>query len=50
MRGLAIFWEEKLIKLFLLKSLNLPLVQIYVDDIIFGATNDCLCEEFVMTM
>jgi len=23
------------------------LVQIYVDDIIFGATNDSLCEEFV---
>jgi len=23
------------------------LVQIYVDEIIFGATNDCLCEEFV---
>jgi len=26
------------------------LVQIYVNDIIFGATNDCLCEEFVATM
>jgi len=26
------------------------LVQIYVDDIIFGVTNNCLCEEFVATM
>jgi len=26
------------------------LVQIYFDDIIFGVTNDCLCEEFVATM
>jgi len=26
------------------------LVQIYVDDIIFGATNDCLCEEFISDM
>jgi len=26
------------------------LVQIYVDDIIFGATNDSLCKEFVTTM
>ena len=26
------------------------MVQIYVDDIIFGATNDCLCEEFVASM
>jgi len=26
------------------------LVQIYVDDIIFGATNDSLCEEFVAAM
>jgi len=26
------------------------LVQIYVDDIIFGSTNDRLCEEFVTTM
>jgi len=26
------------------------LVHIYVDNIIFGATNDCLCEEFVATM
>ena len=26
------------------------LVQIYVDDIIFGSTNDCFCEEFVAAM
>ena len=26
------------------------LVQIYVDDIIYGATNDSLCEEFVAAM
>jgi len=26
------------------------LVQIYVDDIIFDYTNDCLCEQFVATM
>jgi len=26
------------------------LVQIYVDDIIFGATKDSLCEEFVAAM
>jgi len=26
------------------------LVQIYVDDIIFGATQDSLCEEFVAAM
>ena len=26
------------------------LVQIYVDDIIFGATKDSLCEEFVVAM
>ena len=25
-------------------------VQIYVDDMIFGATKDSLCEEFVATM
>jgi len=26
------------------------LVQVYVDDIIFGSNNDTLCEEFVATM
>ncbi|XP_068466307.1 uncharacterized mitochondrial protein AtMg00810-like [Phaseolus vulgaris] len=44
--------EEKWIKtLFIKKSkFVIILVQIYVDDVIFGATNDCLCEEFVTTM
>jgi len=44
--------KAKLIRLFLLKNSKsiIILVQIYVDDIIFGATNDCLCEEFVASM
>ena len=58
MRGLEIFSylmamrEAKLIKLFLLKSKKSVIIlgQIYVDDILFGATNDCLCEEFVAAM
>ena len=29
---------------------NLLIVQIYVDDIIFGGTNHCLCEEFSKLM
>ena len=29
---------------------DLLIVQIYVDDIIFGATNHCLCEDFAKTM
>lgn len=29
---------------------NLLIVQVYVDDIIFGATNDSLCEEFARLM
>ena len=29
---------------------NLLIVQIYVDDIIFGANNHCLCEEFSKLM
>ncbi|XP_075099005.1 uncharacterized protein LOC142175898 [Nicotiana tabacum] len=29
---------------------NLLIVQVYVDDIIFGATNDCLCEKFAKLM
>jgi len=34
--------------LFIKKSKSaIILVQIYVDDIIFGATNDFLCKEFV---
>ena len=37
--------------LFIKKSNSeIILVQIYVDDIIFGATQDSLCEEFVATM
>jgi len=44
--------EEKLIRLFLIKKSKsaIILVQLYVDDIIFGATDDCLCEEFVTAM
>lgn len=29
---------------------NLPIVQINVDDIIFGSINECLCKEFFETM
>jgi len=37
--------------LFITKSNSkIILVQIYVDDIIFGATKDSLCEEFVAAM
>jgi len=37
--------------LFIKKSISaIILVQIYVDDIIFGATNDNLCKEFVAAM
>jgi len=37
--------------LFIKKSNSaIILVQIYVDDIIFGATNDSLCKEFVVAM
>ena len=32
------------------KGKDLLLVQIYVDDIIFGSTNDCLCKEFSKSM
>ncbi|XP_019260064.1 PREDICTED: uncharacterized protein LOC109238086 [Nicotiana attenuata] len=43
--------EEKLTTLFLKKrGRNLLIVQVYVDDIIFGATNDSLCEEFAKLM
>ena len=39
-------------KTFFIKKSNaeIILVQIYVDDIIFGATQDRLCEEFVAAM
>ena len=33
-----------------LKESDMLIVQIYVDDIIFGATNALLCEEFVKSM
>jgi len=37
--------------LFIKKSNSeIILVQIYVDDIIIGATQDCLCEEFMPAM
>ena len=37
--------------LFIKKKLNdILLVQIYVDDIIFGSTNDSLCKEFSQDM
>ena len=37
--------------LFIKKSKkDLLIIQIYVDDIIFGATNHCLCEEFSKLM
>ena len=37
--------------LFIKKSNSeIIIVQIYVDDIIFGATQDSLCEEFVAAM
>ena len=37
--------------LFIKKAKNdLLIVQIYIDDIIFGATNHCLCEEFSKLM
>jgi len=44
--------EAKLIRLFFIKKSKLAiiLVQIYVDHIIFSATNDCLCEEFMAAM
>ena len=44
--------REKIDKtLFIKKSKSaIILIQIYVDDIIFGATNDSLCEEFVAAM
>ena len=32
------------------KNDDLLIVQIYVDDIIFGATNETLCEEFAKCM
>jgi len=42
----------KIDKNFFIKKSNyaIILVQIYVDDIIFGATNDSLCKNFVAAM
>jgi len=44
--------REKVDKTLFIKKSNsaIILVQIYVDDIIFGATNDSLCKEFVAAM
>jgi len=44
--------EERLTKPFSLKKSDFVviLVQIYVDDIIFGSSSDKLCEEFVKAM
>jgi len=44
--------EAKQIKtLFIKKAFNdIILVQVYVDDIIFGSTNQNLCEQFVAAM
>ena len=58
MRDLATFLlEKKFIKgkldttLFILhKNNHMIIVQIYVDDIIFGATNEELCQEFSKLM
>jgi len=36
--------------LFIKKAFNIILVQVYVDDIIFGSTNQKLCEQFVAVM
>ena len=46
------FSKEKVnITLFIKKSNDdLLIVQIYIDDIIFGATNHCLCEDFSKLM
>jgi len=42
----------KIDKTFFIKKLKsaIILVQIYIDDMIFGDTNDCLCKEFVAAM
>ena len=46
-----VFKWEKLTTLFIkTKENDMFLVQIYVDDIIFGATNVSLCEEFSKCM
>ena len=59
-------WYERLSKFLILKGFNrgkvhttlfikvksndILIVQIYVDDIIFGATNESLCQEFSKVM
>jgi len=46
-------YEKRMIdKILFIKKSNSEIifVQIYVDDMIFGATKDSLCEEFVATM
>ena len=49
---LSHYQRRKIYKTFFIKKFKsaIILVQIYVDDIIFGATNDSLCEEFVAAM
>ena len=42
--------KGRLTQYFLLKEKDLLVVQIYVDDIIFGSTNDLLCQEFSKLM
>ena len=46
------FEKRMIVKTLFIKKANsdIILVQIYVDDIIFGATKDNLCEEFVVAM
>ena len=46
------FSKEKVDTTFFIKKSkdDLLIVQIYVDDIIFGATNHCLCEKFSKLM
>ena len=46
------FSKEKVSTTLFIKKSNhdLLIVQIYIDDIIFGATNHCLCEEFSTLM
>jgi len=55
MRGLTTFSfpiRGKMDKTLFIRKVenNIILVQVYIDHIIFGATNDKLCEEFVSAM
>ena len=46
------FTRRNIVKIFFTKTKenNLIIIQIYVDDILFGATNNNLCEEFSLLM